>query len=114
MYNRKIKRREAARQVWIRLNLIIVIVDIGSVPVGTVVTGADGGVLIVVMLPALVVGAGVVHPVGQVSLQPLGRDGKGGAGVRGTAVRHRSKQHKHGNNPPNSRQFTFAQHADPN
>lgn len=73
----EIQRREATSQVRIRLNLIIVIVDVGSVSVGTVVTGAGGGVLIIVMLPSLVVGASVVHPVGQVSLQPLGRDGEG-------------------------------------
>lgn len=58
-----------------RLNLIIVIIDIGSISVRRVVAGAGGGVLIIVMLPALVVGASVVHPVRQVSLQPLGRDG---------------------------------------
>lgn len=44
--------------------------------VRSVVSGADGGVLIIVMLPALVVGASVVHPVRQVSLQPLERDGE--------------------------------------
>lgn len=53
------------------LGLIVVIIDISAVPVGTVVTWADGCVFVVVVLAALVIGASVVHPVGQVSLQPL-------------------------------------------
>lgn len=71
------KPRGGSSQATTRLNLIIVIIDIGSISVRTVVTGAGGGVLVIVMLPALVVGTSVVHPVRQVSLQPLARDGEG-------------------------------------
>lgn len=58
-----------------RLNLIVVIVDISAVSVRTGVTWASGGVLVIVVLSALVSGASVVHPVRQVSLQPLVRAG---------------------------------------
>jgi len=51
--------------------LIVVVVDIGSVSVGAVVPGSDGSVLIVLVLPTLVSGATLVHPVGEVGLQPL-------------------------------------------
>lgn len=51
--------------------LIVVIVDICPMPVRR--PRADGGVFIIVMLTALVMGSGVVHPVLQVSLQPLVR-----------------------------------------
>lgn len=54
-----------------RCGLVVVVVDVGSVPVRAGVPGPDGGVLIVVVLAALVPGAGLVHPVGQVGLQPL-------------------------------------------
>lgn len=57
-----------------RLLLIVVVVDIGPVSVGAVVSGADGGIFIVVVLTALVSGARVVHPVRHVGLQPLGRE----------------------------------------
>lgn len=53
------------------LLLIVVVVDIGPVSVRAVVPGADGGVFVVVVLAALVVGSSVVHPVGQVGLQSL-------------------------------------------
>lgn len=49
--------------------------------VRTGVSGAGGGVLVIVVLAPLVVGAGVVHPVRQVSLQPLVKGG--GADVKG-------------------------------
>lgn len=39
--------------------------------VRAVVPRADGGVFVVVVLAALVVGPGVVHPVGEVGLQAL-------------------------------------------
>lgn len=58
-----------------RLELIVVVVDISAVSVRTRVTGASGGVFIIVVLTALVSGASVVHPVRQVSLQPLVRGG---------------------------------------
>lgn len=57
-----------------RLLLIVVVVDVGPMSVGAVVSGADGGVFIIVVLTALVSGARVVHPVRQVGLQPLGRE----------------------------------------
>lgn len=57
--------------VCVILELIIVVVDVRSVSVRRGVTGANGGVLIVVMLPPLVIGTRVVHPVLQVRLQPL-------------------------------------------
>lgn len=53
------------------LKLIIVVVDVRSMSVRRGVTGANGGVFIIVMLPSRIVGACVVHPVLQVSLQPL-------------------------------------------
>lgn len=53
------------------LLLIVVVVDVGPVSVRAVVPGADGGVFVVVVLAALVVGSSVVHPVGQVGLQSL-------------------------------------------
>lgn len=59
-----------------RLELIVVVVDISTVSVRTGVTGASGGVFIIVVLTALVSGASVVHPVRQVSLQPLVRGGE--------------------------------------
>lgn len=55
------------------VELIIVVVDVGSVSVRRGVTRADGGVFIIVMLPTRVIGASVVHPVLEVSLQPLER-----------------------------------------
>ena len=55
----------------VSLELIVVVVDVGSVSVRAVVTGANRGVLVVLMLTPLVVGACVVHPVRQVDLQPL-------------------------------------------
>lgn len=76
MHNRWKRSRERP-QATLPSGSIIVIIDVGSVPVGRLVAGADGGVLIVVMLPALVVGASVVHPVREVRLQPLGRRGGG-------------------------------------
>lgn len=59
------------------LELIVVIVDISAVPVRARVTRADGGVFIIVVLTTVVSGASMVHPVRQVSLQPLvrGTDG---------------------------------------
>lgn len=53
------------------LRLIVVIVDVCTVSVRAVVPGADGRVLIVVMLTPLVSGACLVPPVGQICLQPL-------------------------------------------
>lgn len=55
------------------MQLIVVIVDISSVSVRTRVTRADGGIFIVVVLTPLISGASLVHPVRQVSLQPLVR-----------------------------------------
>lgn len=57
--------------VCLLLELIVVIVDISSVSVRTGVTRADWGVFIKVVLTSLVSGASLVHPVRQVSLQPL-------------------------------------------
>lgn len=57
------------------LLLIVVVVDVGPVSVRAVVPGADGGVFVVVVLAALVVGSSVVHPVGEVGLQSL-REGQ--------------------------------------
>lgn len=57
------------------LLLIVVVVDVGPVPVRAVVPRADGGVFVVVVLAALVVGSSVVHPVGEVGLQSL-REGQ--------------------------------------
>lgn len=72
-----------------KLNLIIVIIDVGSISVWTGVPGASGGVLVIVMLTALVVGASLVHPVRQVSLQPLVREGGGGC----ERLKHNMKKH---------------------
>lgn len=59
------------------LELIVVIVDVSAVPVRARVTRAGGGVFIIVVLTALVSGASMVHPVRQVSLQPLVRETDG-------------------------------------
>lgn len=57
------------------LLLIVVVVDVGPVSVRAVVPRADGGVFVIVVLAALVVGSSVVHPVGEVGLQSL-REGQ--------------------------------------
>lgn len=64
---------QVSKQPTDNLELIVVIVDISSVPVRARVTWAGGGVFIIVVLAAVVSGASMVHPVRQVSLQPLVR-----------------------------------------
>lgn len=63
-------------------------------PVRTGVTWGDGGVFVVLVLTPLVIGASVVHPVCQVSLQPLKqhrRDSLGNSASTQTLVNRHTK-----------------------
>lgn len=62
-----------ADKQWLLSELIVVIVDISTMSVRARVTRPYRGVFIIVVLTPVVIGACVVHPVRQVSLQPLVR-----------------------------------------